>query len=173
MIPLASHADVIRGSSRVPAPRTQSSHALQSLYVCVWHVNTLTSIAPIGSPTICMWSPADICEQWVRNLSFSSTDVRGAGTRDKPLRTSVLEASDSLCCQQLGPEAHWFLYNKWFLCFTRYTFQLYNKNRVCKQLYLLYTFNLDYWPKCQPVWPSPNWTIGSGFFVRAIGSLHK
>ena len=39
-------------------------HTLQSLYVCVWLVNTLTSTAPIGSPIICMWSPADICEQW-------------------------------------------------------------------------------------------------------------
>ena len=44
-------------------------HTLQSLYVCVWLVNTLTSTAPIGSPIICMWSPADICEQWERNLS--------------------------------------------------------------------------------------------------------
>ena len=29
-------------------------HTLQSLYVCVWLVNTLTSTAPIGSPIICM-----------------------------------------------------------------------------------------------------------------------
>ena len=36
-----------------------------------------------------MWSPADICEQWERNLSFGSADVRGAGTSDKPLRTSA------------------------------------------------------------------------------------
>ena len=36
-------------------------HTLQSLCVCVWLVNTLTSTAPIGSPIICMWSPADIC----------------------------------------------------------------------------------------------------------------
>ena len=64
-------------------------HTLQSLYVCVWLVNTLTSTAPIGSPIICMWSPADVCEQWERNLSFSSADVRGAGTRDEPLRTSA------------------------------------------------------------------------------------
>ena len=67
-------------------------HTLQSLYVCVWLVNTLTSTAPIGSPIICMWSPADICEQWEMNLSFSSADVRGAGTHDKPLRTSAWEA---------------------------------------------------------------------------------
>ena len=39
-------------------------HTLQSLYVCVWLVNTLTSTVPIGSPIICTWSPADICEQW-------------------------------------------------------------------------------------------------------------
>ena len=61
-------------------------HTLQSVYVCVWLVNTLTSITPIVSPIICMWSPADVCEQWERNLSFSSADVRGAGTRDEPLR---------------------------------------------------------------------------------------
>ena len=66
-------------------------HTLRSLYVCVWLVNTLTSTAPIGSPIICMWSPADICEQWERNLSFGSADVRGAGTRDEPLRTSAWE----------------------------------------------------------------------------------
>ena len=29
-------------------------HTLQSLYVCVWPFNTLTSTAPIGSPIICM-----------------------------------------------------------------------------------------------------------------------
>ena len=29
-------------------------HTSQSLYVCVWLVNTLTSTAPIGSPIICM-----------------------------------------------------------------------------------------------------------------------
>ena len=67
-------------------------HTLPSLYVCVWLVNTLTSTAPIGSPIICMWSPADICEQWERNLSFGSADVSGAGTRDEPLRTSAWEA---------------------------------------------------------------------------------
>ena len=51
------------------------------------------STAPIGSPIIYMWSPADICEQWERNLSFSSADVRGAGTRDEPLRTSAWGAT--------------------------------------------------------------------------------
>ena len=40
-----------------------------------------------------VWSPADICEQWEWNLSFSSADVRGAGTRDEPLRTSAWKAS--------------------------------------------------------------------------------
>ena len=40
-----------------------------------------------------VWSPADICEQWERNLSFSSADVRGEGTRHEPLRTSAWEAS--------------------------------------------------------------------------------
>ena len=37
-------------------------------------------------------SPADICEQWERNLSFGSADVCEAGTRDEPLRTSAWEA---------------------------------------------------------------------------------
>ena len=68
-------------------------HTVQSLFVCVWLVNTLTSTASIGSPIICMWSPADICEQWERNLSFGSADVRGAGTRDEPLRISAWEAT--------------------------------------------------------------------------------
>ena len=68
-------------------------HTLQSLYVCVWLVNTLTSTAPIGSPIICMWSPVDICEQGERNVSFCSADVRGAGTCDEPLRTSAWEAN--------------------------------------------------------------------------------
>ena len=40
-------------------------HTLQSLYVCVWLVNTLTSTAPIGSPIICMWSPSDICKEFI------------------------------------------------------------------------------------------------------------
>ena len=68
-------------------------HALQSLYICVWPVNTLISTAPIGSPIICMRSPAVICEQWERNLSFSSADVCGAGMRDAPLRMFAGEAS--------------------------------------------------------------------------------
>ena len=68
-------------------------HTLPSLYICLWLVNTLTSTAPIGSLIICMWSPADICEQWERNLSFGSADVSGAGTRDEPLRTSAWEAT--------------------------------------------------------------------------------
>ena len=54
--------------------------------VCVWLVNTLTSTVSIGSLIICMRSPADICEQWERNLSIGSADVSGAGTRDEPLR---------------------------------------------------------------------------------------
>ena len=45
-------------------------HTLQSLHVCVWRVNTLTSTAPIGSPIICMWSPADVCEQWEKKFIF-------------------------------------------------------------------------------------------------------
>ena len=45
-------------------------NTLQSLYVCVWVVSTLTSTAPIGSSIICMWSPAGICEQWERNFIF-------------------------------------------------------------------------------------------------------
>ena len=92
-------------------------HALQSLYVCVWFVNTLTSTAPIGSPIICMWSPAEIWEQWERNLSFSSADVRGAGTRDEPLRTSAWELWFKLICthvvviniKYLFCQAHGFL----------------------------------------------------------------
>ena len=55
-------------------------HTLQSLYVCVSLVNTLISTAPIESPIICMRSPAVICQQWERNLTFNSADVRGAGT---------------------------------------------------------------------------------------------
>ena len=68
---------------------TRAYHTLQSLYARVWLVNTLTSTAPIGSLRICTCSPADICEQWERNLSFSSAGVRRAGTRDEPLRTSA------------------------------------------------------------------------------------
>ena len=68
-------------------------HTLRSLYVCVWLVNTWNSTAPTGSPTICMWSLADICEQWERNLSLGSADVRGAGTRFEPLRTSAWEVT--------------------------------------------------------------------------------
>ena len=41
-----------------------------------------------------MRSPAVICEQWERNLSFSSADVREAGTRNEPLRTSAWEATN-------------------------------------------------------------------------------
>ena len=52
---LASHADVIRGSSRVPTPRTS---------------------AVIG----------------LRFFPLKSADVRGAGTREAPLRTSAWEA---------------------------------------------------------------------------------
>ena len=93
-------------------------HTLQSLYVCVWLVNTLTSAASIGSLVICMWSPADICEQWERNLSFSSADVRGAGTRDETLRTSAWETiKKSVCgvsltrtkrasCVAVSPQSH-------------------------------------------------------------------
>ena len=66
-------------------------HTLPSLHICVWLVNTLTSTAPIGSPIICMWSPADIYKQRERNLSFGSADVSGAGTCDEPLRTSAWE----------------------------------------------------------------------------------
>ena len=71
-------------------------HTLQSLYVCVWLVNTLTSAAPIASPIICMLSPTDVCFVWERNLSFSSADVCGAGTRDEALRTSAWEARKNI-----------------------------------------------------------------------------
>ena len=47
---------------------------------------------------MCMWSPADICEQWERNLSFSSADVRGPETRDETLRTSAWEAIKKSVC---------------------------------------------------------------------------
>ena len=40
-----------------------------------------------------MRSPDVICEQWERNLSFSSADVCGAGMCDAPLRMSAGEAS--------------------------------------------------------------------------------
>ena len=40
--------------------------------------------------------PAVICEQWKRTLSFSSADVRGAGTRDAPLRMFAGEAIPSV-----------------------------------------------------------------------------
>ena len=71
-------------------------HTLQSLNICVWLVDTLTPSAPDRSPIICMWSPADICKQWERNFSFSSADVRGTGTNDKPLRTFAWEAINNL-----------------------------------------------------------------------------
>ena len=66
-------------------------HTLQSLCVCVWLVNTLISTAPIGSPIICMWSPADICGQWERNLSFVLADDRNVW-RTSYIRTSTWEA---------------------------------------------------------------------------------
>ena len=50
-------------------PELNSYNTLPSLYVCVWLVNTLTSTAQIGSPIICTWAPADICEQWQGNLT--------------------------------------------------------------------------------------------------------
>ena len=93
-------------------------HTLQSLYVCVWLVNTLTSAALIGSVIICMWSPGDVCEQWERNLSFSSANVRGAGTRDDTLRTSAWKTiKKSVCgvsltrtkrasCVAVSPQSH-------------------------------------------------------------------
>ena len=61
---------------------------------------TQATTAPIGSPIICMWSPADICEQCETNLSFSSADVRVAGTCDEPLRMSAWEARE-------GEERFW------------------------------------------------------------------
>ena len=85
-------------------------HTLWSMYVCVWLVNTLTYTAPIGSLIIWTWSRADICEQWERNLSFSSADVGGAGTRDEPLRTSAWEARGS-CFQQIFPASRFCLNN--------------------------------------------------------------
>ena len=86
-------------------------HTLSSLYVCVWLVNTLTSTAPIGFSIICMWSPADICAQWERNLSFGSADVREAGIRDEPLRTSAWEATRRRPSSQLSVSGRGF--RKW------------------------------------------------------------
>ena len=83
-------------NSRLEQKYLVTYHTLPSFYVCVWLLNTLTSTAPIGSPIICMWSPADICEQWERNLSFSLADVRGAGMSDEPLRTSAWEAINTV-----------------------------------------------------------------------------
>ena len=40
--------------SRLEQKYLVTYHTLQSLYVCVWLVNTLTSTAPIGSPIICV-----------------------------------------------------------------------------------------------------------------------
>ena len=40
-----------------------------------------------------MRSPADICEQRERNLSFGSADVSGTEKRDEPLRMSAWEAT--------------------------------------------------------------------------------
>ena len=59
------------------------SHSTELVRMCL-ACQQLTSTAPIGSPIIWMWSPADICEQWERNLSLSSADIRGAGTCDEP-----------------------------------------------------------------------------------------
>ena len=62
--------------SRLEQKSLVTYHTLPSLYVCVWLIKTLTSTAPIGSPIICMWSPADICERWERNsLSVKQTLV--------------------------------------------------------------------------------------------------
>ena len=40
--------------SRLEQKSLVTYHTLQSLYVCVWLVNTLTSTEPIGSPIIYM-----------------------------------------------------------------------------------------------------------------------
>ena len=63
------------------------------MYVCVWLVRNLISTAQIASPIICMISPAVICDQCKRNLSFSLADDLGAGTRDAPLRMSAGDAT--------------------------------------------------------------------------------
>ena len=41
-------------NSRLEQKSLVTYHTLQSLYVCVWLVNTLTSTAPTGSPIISM-----------------------------------------------------------------------------------------------------------------------
>ena len=40
----------------------------------------------------CQHFDFNICEQWERNLSFSSADISTTGTCDEPLRMSVWEA---------------------------------------------------------------------------------
>ena len=77
------------------------SHSTELVRMCLACQHLSTSAAPIGSPIICMWSPADICEQWERNLSFSSTDVCGAGTRDEALRMSAWEANRDSASRQV------------------------------------------------------------------------
>ena len=56
-------------SPKYSCPELNSYNTLPSLKVCVWLVNTLTSTAPVGSPIICTWAPADICEQWEGNFT--------------------------------------------------------------------------------------------------------
>ena len=98
--PAFTERNIQKSNAHLPYSRQEQKslvtyHTLQSLYVCVSLVNTLISTAPIGSghdPIIFMRSPTVTCEQWVRNLSSSSADVRGAETRDEPLSTSAWEA---------------------------------------------------------------------------------
>ena len=68
------------------------SHSTELLHMCL-ACQHFDFNSTDWSPIICMWSPANICEQRKRNLSFSSADVCGAGTRDEPLRRSAWEAS--------------------------------------------------------------------------------
>ena len=78
--------------SRVRSKNLWSRITLCRACTYVFGLSTLW-FQQIGSPIICMRSPAVICEQWERNLSFSSADVCGAGMRDAPLRMSAGEAS--------------------------------------------------------------------------------
>ena len=74
---IASHADVLRGSSRVPV-----SVVLQ--YV-------LGFTCPNESMLIGLFRQTQFADE--RKWLFVSADVSGAGTRDEPLRTSAWEAS--------------------------------------------------------------------------------
>ena len=73
-------------------------HTLQSLYVCVWLVHTLTSTAPIESPIICMWSPADICEQCMGKKFIFQFSRRSWGRNTWRTPKNVCVGGYRRCC---------------------------------------------------------------------------